>query len=181
MSPKPFVLLDRDGVINEDSDDFIKSPEEWQAIDGSLEAIALLTAHRFRVAVISNQSGLARGLFDLATLEQIHEKMHRMVNAAGGAIDAIYFCPHGADSDCPCRKPKPGMLLQCASDQHINLSETFFIGDSARDIQAALAANAKPLLVKTGKGEKTLADHTYPHLLIFDRLYDAAKFIVSGQ
>ncbi len=181
MSPKPFVLLDRDGVINQDSDDFIKSPEEWQAIDGSLEAIALLTAHHFRVAVISNQSGLARGLFDLATLEQIHEKMHRMVNAAGGMIEAIYFCPHGADSACQCRKPKPGMLLQCAIEHGIDLSETFFIGDSARDIQAALAANAKPLLVKTGKGEKTLADHSYPNLLIFDTLYDAAKFIVSGQ
>ena len=181
MSPKSFVLLDRDGVINQDSDDFIKSPEEWQAIEGSLEAIALLTAHHFRVVVISNQSGLARGLFDLATLEQIHEKMHRMVNAAGGAIEAIYFCPHGADSDCQCRKPKPGMLLQCAAEQGVELSETFFIGDSARDIHAALAANAKPILVKTGKGEKTLADHSYPNLLIFDTLYDAAKFIVSGQ
>lgn len=181
MTENRYVLLDRDGVINHDSDDFIKSPEEWQPIDGSLEAIALLNAHGYRIAVITNQSGLARGLFDDSVLEKIHQKMHRLVSDKGGNIDAVYFCPHGADSACNCRKPKPGLLELFAAEKHADLAHTYFIGDSWRDIQAALAAGALPMLVKTGKGQKTLTEHPNLNIPVFDTLYDAAKHIVSGQ
>lgn len=181
MQYNRFILLDRDGVINEDSDDFIKSPDEWQPIAGSLEAIALLNAHGYKIAVITNQSGLARGLFDAVMLEKIHAKMCRLVSAKGGKIDAIYYCPHGADSACHCRKPLPGLLEQCAADNRLMLTDTFFVGDSLRDLQAALAANARPILVKTGKGAKTLTDHPNLNIPVFDTLYDAAKYIVSGQ
>ncbi|MDD5275817.1 MAG: D-glycero-beta-D-manno-heptose 1,7-bisphosphate 7-phosphatase [Methylovulum sp.] len=176
-----YVLLDRDGVINEDSDDFIKSPEEWLPIAGSLEAIALLNAHGYKIAVITNQSGLARGLFDTAMLEKIHEKMCHLVSAKGGKIDAIYYCPHGADSACHCRKPQPGLLEQCADEHQLTLTDTFFIGDSLRDLQAGLAVNAKPILVKTGKGQKTLTRLPNLNIPVFDSLYDAASYIVSGQ
>lgn len=174
-----FVLLDRDGVINEDSDAFIKTPDEWHPIPRSLEAIALLNRHGYQVAVLTNQSGVARGLFDLAMLEKIHAKMQHLVADFGGQISAVYFCPHGADSLCNCRKPKPGMVLQCAEDFGINLPETVMIGDSYRDLEAASAAGAQPVLVKTGKGTKTLSEH--PNLLspVFDTLYDAAQFLVA--
>lgn len=174
-----FVLLDRDGVINEDSDDFIKSPDEWLPIPGSLEAIALFNRHGYQVAVITNQSGLARGLFDLATLDSIHAKMHRLVAEHGGNITAVYFCPHGADSTCDCRKPKPGLLLQCAAEHSLNLAETFMIGDSYRDLQAAIAAGAKPVLVKTGKGQQTLTEHPNLNIPVFDSLYDAASYLTG--
>ncbi|MGZ8226642.1 MAG: D-glycero-beta-D-manno-heptose 1,7-bisphosphate 7-phosphatase [Methylococcaceae bacterium] len=176
-----FVLLDRDGVINHDSDAFIKSPDEWLPIDGSLEAIALLNSQGYKVAVITNQSGLARGLFDEITLEKIHAKMRRMAAEKGGHIDAIYFCPHGADSQCNCRKPKPGLLQLFANDKQVDLTSTVFIGDSFRDIHAAIAAGAKPVLVKTGKGQKTLTDHPELTVPVFENLYDAAKHLVSGQ
>jgi len=176
-----YILLDRDGVINHDSDLFIKSPEEWQAIDGSLEAIALLNEHGFKVAVVSNQSGLARGLFDQAMLDKIHAKMLKMAELKGGKILAIYFCPHGPDDGCNCRKPKPGMLETFAGEHHINLQNVAFIGDSFVDIQAAQAAGAKPILVKTGKGRKTLADYPDLNIPIFENLYEAAKFITSKK
>ena len=179
MPENRYVLLDRDGVINHDSDDFIKSPEEWLPIEGSLEAIALLNEHGYKVVVITNQSGLARGLFDTAMLEKIHAKMQRMTAEKGGKIDAIYFCPHGPDDDCNCRKPKPGLLESFASDKNVNLSGMAVIGDSLRDIQSAQAVGASPILVKTGKGQQTL--HKNPHLNIpvFENLYDAAKHITS--
>jgi D-glycero-D-manno-heptose 1,7-bisphosphate phosphatase len=176
-----FVLLDRDGVINHDSDQFIKSPDEWRPIEGSLEAIALLNEHGYQVVVISNQSGLARGLFDLVALKQIHAKMLQRVEATGGKITAIYFCPHGPDDHCNCRKPRPGMLETAAYEQNFILPDTFFIGDSIVDVQAALAARAKPMLVKTGKGQKTLNNHPELTIPFFDNLYDAAKHITSGQ
>ncbi len=173
-----YVLLDRDGVINHDSDAFIKSPEEWQAIDGSLEAIALLNQHGYCVIVITNQSGLARGLFTLETLKAIHAKMHQQVAACGGHITAIYYCPHGADSECECRKPKSGLLRQFAQEYAVDLYQVPFIGDSLRDVQAAQAVGASPILVKTGKGQQTLLN--YPHLTIpvFETLYDASHFLI---
>lgn len=174
-----YVVLDRDGTINVDSDEFIKSPEEWLPLPGSLEAIALLNKHDYRVVVISNQSGVARGLFDMVTLEAIHAKMRQMVAAAGGNIEAIYFCPHGPDDHCSCRKPKPGLFEVFARDKQVDLKEVFAIGDSLRDIEASLAAGAKPVLVKTGKGEKTLLKHPELNLPVFHNLYDAAKHIVS--
>ncbi len=151
------VILDRDGVINEDSDNYIKSPEEWLPIPGSLAAIARLHRAGWRVIVATNQSGVARGLFNLDTLMRIHEKMYRAVSDAGGQIDAVFFCPHVPDDDCQCRKPRPGLLLDIASRLRIDLSGVPAIGDSLRDLQAARAAGATPLLVRTGKGASTLA------------------------
>ncbi|MGZ5051115.1 MAG: D-glycero-beta-D-manno-heptose 1,7-bisphosphate 7-phosphatase [Methylobacter sp.] len=179
MPENRYVLLDRDGVINHDSDDFIKSPEQWLPIDGSLEAIALLNRHGYKVVVVSNQSGVARGLFDLATLEQIHAKMLSMVEAKGGKIDAIYFCPHGPDDDCTCRKPKPGMLEAFAADTGASLSGVPVIGDSLRDLQSAQAVGASPILVKTGKGLKTLHNNPDLNIPVFENLYDAAKYLTT--
>lgn len=150
------AILDRDGVINRDSDDHIKSPDEWQPLPGSLEAIARLHRAGWRVVVATNQSGVARGLFDLDTLMRIHEKMHRAVKDAGGQIDAVFFCPHGPDEGCDCRKPKPGLYLDIARRLRKDLKGVPAIGDSLRDLQAARAAGARPLLVKTGKGPQTL-------------------------
>ena len=181
MSQNRYILLDRDGVINQESDDFIKSPEEWQPIDGSLEAIALLNEHGYKVAVITNQSGVARGLFDDAMLEKIHAKMRRMAAEKGGKIDAIYFCPHGPDDGCTCRKPKPGLLESFAAEKNVSLSGMTVIGDSLRDIQSAQAVGASPILVKTGKGQKTLTDNPDLNIPVFENLYDAAKHITSGQ
>jgi D-glycero-D-manno-heptose 1,7-bisphosphate phosphatase len=149
------VVLDRDGTINHDSDQYIKSPAEWQPIKGSAEAIARLTQAGWRVVVATNQSGIGRGLFDMATLNAIHDAMHRAVNQAGGRIDAIFFCPHKDDDNCECRKPKPGMLLEIATRLNVELAGVPVVGDSLRDLQAAAAVNAKPILVLTGKGRKT--------------------------
>ncbi|MGZ5029669.1 MAG: D-glycero-beta-D-manno-heptose 1,7-bisphosphate 7-phosphatase [Methylobacter sp.] len=179
MPENRYVLLDRDGVINHDSDEFIKSPDQWLPIEGSLEAIALFNEHGYKVVVITNQSGLARGLFDAATLEKIHAKMQRMAAEKGGKIDAIYFCPHGPDDDCNCRKPKPGLIEAFADDNKINLSGVAFIGDSLRDLQAAQAAGASPILVKTGKGRKTLTENPNLDIPVFENLYDAAKHLTS--
>lgn len=179
MPENRYVLLDRDGVINQDSDNFIKSPEEWLPLEGSLEAIALLNEHGYKVVVITNQSGVARGLFDTAMLEKIHTKMQRMVAEKGGKIDAIYFCPHGPDDDCNCRKPKTGLLEAFAADNHVSLSRMPIIGDSLRDLQSAQAVGANPILVKTGKGRKTLTENPNLNIPVFENLYDAAKQITS--
>lgn len=149
------VVLDRDGTINQDSDQYIKSPAEWKPIPGSLEAIARLTQADWRVVVATNQSGLSRGLFDMATLNAIHAEMHRAVNQAGGRIEAIFFCPHAADSNCECRKPKPGMLREIAARLNVEMAGVPVIGDALRDLEAAAAVGARPCLVLTGKGELT--------------------------
>jgi len=149
------IVLDRDGVINEDSDAFIKSPEEWHLLPGSAEAIARLTHARYQVVVATNQSGVARGYFDLGVLNRIHEKMQREVGVAGGRIDAIFFCPHGPDDGCECRKPKPGMFRDIEKRLQIKLSGVPAVGDSLRDLQAAQTVGARAMLVRTGKGLKT--------------------------
>jgi D-glycero-D-manno-heptose 1,7-bisphosphate phosphatase len=151
------IILDRDGVINEDSDDYIKSPEEWVPIHGSLEAIARLTRAGYRIAVATNQSGVARGLFDGDTLQRIHDKMHKAVAAAGGEIAAVFFCPHGPDDGCACRKPQPGLLRDIGAHFNVDLRGVPAVGDSLRDVQAAQAVGARPILVRTGKGEKTVS------------------------
>lgn len=156
------VVLDRDGTINHDSDQYIKSPAEWKPIKGSLEAIARLTQAGHRVVVATNQSGIARGLFDMTTLNAIHDAMHRAVQLAGGRIDAIFFCPHAGDAQCDCRKPKPGMLLEIGRRMNTPLAGVPMVGDSLRDLQAAAAAGARPVLVLTGKGKKTRADGGLP-------------------
>ena len=156
------VILDRDGTINYDSDQYIKSPTEWKPIPGSLEAIARLTQGDWRVVVATNQSGIERGLFDMATLNAIHAEMHRAVNQAGGRIDAIFFCPHAADSNCECRKPRPGLLREIGARFDIDLKGVPMIGDALRDVEAAAAVGAKPYLVLTGKGAKTRAEGGLP-------------------
>ena len=149
------IILDRDGVINYDSDQFIKRPEEWIPMPGSLEAIARLCQADYRVVVTTNQSGVGRGLFDMHTLNAIHDKMHKAVALAGGRIDAIFFCPHAAEADCPCRKPKTGMLEEIAARYDVNLQGVPAVGDSLRDLISAAKVAARPILVLTGKGSKT--------------------------
>jgi len=156
------VILDRDGVINHDSDQYIKSPEEWKPIPGSLEAIARLTQAGYQVVIATNQSGLGRGLFDMAALNAMHDKMHKAVNQLGGRIYAVFFCPHAQDARCSCRKPRPGMLLEIAERFAVDLAGVPAIGDSLRDLQAASAAGARPILVLTGKGEQTLRSSGLP-------------------
>jgi D-glycero-D-manno-heptose 1,7-bisphosphate phosphatase len=156
------IILDRDGTINHDSDAYIKSPEEWRPIEGSLEAIARLTQADYRIAVATNQSGIARGLFDTTTLIAIHNTMQRALGQVGGRIDAFFFCPHAADSACECRKPRPGMLIEIAKRFNVSLDDTYMVGDALRDLEAAAAAGAKPVLVLTGKGKKTQKEGGLP-------------------
>ncbi len=150
-----FVILDRDGVINQDSPDYIKSPAEWLPIPGSLEAIARLNHAGWRVLVASNQSGMARGLFTLDTLFAIHDKMQRLCAELGGRIDGIFYCPHGPDDNCECRKPAPGLYKDIARRLQLDLKTVPVIGDSLRDLEAAQAAGARPVLVQTGNGAET--------------------------
>jgi len=149
------IILDRDGVINLDSDAFIKSPDEWIPIDGSLEAIARLNQAGYRVVVSTNQSGITRGLFNMQTLNAIHQKMHNAAQAVGADIDAIFFCPHAAHDHCDCRKPKPGMLQAIAQRFNIHLKDVPIVGDSLRDLQAGFIMGCAPYLVLTGKGVQT--------------------------
>jgi len=153
LGHKGLIVLDRDGVINEDSAAYIKSAEEWRPLPGSIEAIAALHRAGYTVAVASNQSGLARGLFDRATLQQMHDKLESLVMAAGGAIDRIVVCPHGPDDGCDCRKPAPGLLEQLAAHYGTSMAGVPVVGDAIRDLEAARAVGARPILVRTGKGE----------------------------
>ena len=152
---RKLVVLDRDGVINRDSDAYIKSADEWQPLPGSIDAIARLCKAGFTVAVASNQSGLARGMFDYAALASMHRKLRRLVYDAGGRIDRIVICPHGPDDGCDCRKPKAGLLHQLARQYDQALTRVPFIGDSLRDLETAVAVGAEPILVRTGKGSST--------------------------
>jgi len=149
------IILDRDGVINRDSDDFIKSPDEWIALPGSLEAIARLNQGGYQVAVATNQSGVARGLFSIVTLNAIHQKLHASAQQIGAHIDAIFFCPHAASDNCDCRKPKPGMLRAIGQRFGVALKGVPVVGDSLRDLQSGYVLGCTPYLVLTGKGEKT--------------------------
>lgn len=153
------IILDRDGVINEDSDDYIKSPEEFVTLPGSLEAIARLKRAGWTVAVATNQSGIGRGFYDEATLHAMHEKLARLLAEHGAAVDHIAWCPHTPDDGCDCRKPKTGLYERIAQHFGVTLTGVPVIGDSFRDLQAALAVGARPILVRTGKGERTLAAH----------------------
>jgi D-glycero-D-manno-heptose 1,7-bisphosphate phosphatase len=156
------IILDRDGVINQDSDAFVKNPDEWIALPGSLQAIARLTQAGWKVVVATNQSGLARGLFDMDTLTAIHTKMRRELAAVGGSIDAVFLCPHGPDDNCSCRKPRPGMFEQIGRRYDIDLAGVPAVGDSLRDLQALSSVGCSPWLVQTGNGKKTLAKGGLP-------------------
>ena len=176
---KKFIILDRDGVINEDSDEYIKSPEEFIPIKGSLAAIAKLNQAGYVVVVATNQSGIARGYYNEATLQLMHEKLRRLVAAEGGSIDKIYFCPHGPDDNCDCRKPKPGMLRQILTEYNMDPANVVAIGDSLRDLQAAQAVGVKSILVRTGKGKKTESqlpsEASLINTPIFNNLADAVN------
>jgi len=155
------VILDRDGVINHDSANYIKSPEEWSALPGSLEAISLLNKAGIKVVIATNQSGVFRKLFSEETLGKIHQKMKDQLAEIGGHIDAIYYCPHSPENICACRKPEPGMLLKALKDFDMAASDTCFAGDSIKDIQAAQTVGCKAVLVETGNGKKTMTDHSH--------------------
>ncbi|MEW5838897.1 MAG: D-glycero-beta-D-manno-heptose 1,7-bisphosphate 7-phosphatase [Pseudomonadota bacterium] len=159
---RKLIILDRDGVINHDSDDFIKSVDEWIPLPGSLEAMARLTQAGWIVTVASNQSGLARGLFSEATLHAMHQKMHDLLAALGGRVDYLSYCPHGPDEPSACRKPMPGMYEEIAAHFGCSLQNVPVVGDSLRDLQAAVAVGARPMLVRSGKGERTLAAGALP-------------------
>ena len=175
------AILDRDGVINYDSEHYIKSPLEWRPIPGSIEAIARLNQNGYRIAVATNQSGIGRGLFDMATLNAINDKMMEMVFRQGGRIDALFFCPHTAIEGCGCRKPRTGMLEEIASRFHVELKGVPFVGDSLKDLQAAEAVAAQPILVLTGKGPRTREDGNMPRkTLVFDNLAEAARHLVAA-
>jgi len=175
------VILDRDGVINQDSANFIKSPNEWKAIPGSLDAMALLNQSGFRIAVATNQSGVSRGLFDMAILNNIHDKMQRELAQLGGRIDAIFYCPHAADDHCNCRKPKTGMIEEIAKRFSVELDNVPAVGDALRDLQAYAKAGCQPILVRTGKGELTLAESNQPDKSLPDNTWVCADLSEAVQ
>jgi D-glycero-D-manno-heptose 1,7-bisphosphate phosphatase len=179
---QPLVILDRDGVINEDSDEYIRSVNEWTPIPGSIEAIARLTQAGFMVAVVTNQSGLARGYFTEIDLANMHNYMEHLVENAGGQINAVVYCPHLPTDNCACRKPRTGMLEQLQQELSVPLAGCFFIGDTAKDIDTARAMLCRPVLVRTGKGgitEKQLSPEQLDQVIIVDDLHSAVEYILS--
>lgn len=175
------VVLDRDGVINRDSDDFIKTPQEWVPLPGSLDAIAALYGAGWTVVVASNQSGLGRGLFDAAALDAIHAKMGDCIRAAGGEFGGIFICPHRPDVNCDCRKPKPGLLRQIETAYGRRLVDQPVIGDSMRDLEAARSVGAQAILVRTGNGMQTERSLDAGHdILVFDHLAGAARHLIDA-
>ncbi len=177
------VILDRDGVINRDSKTFVKSADEWIPLPGSIEAIADLNKAGFTVAVASNQSGLARGLFDRRALYSMHRKLRRLVGAAGGTVDRIVVCPHGPDDGCHCRKPAPGLIERLLRRYGVAANTVTVVGDSLRDLEAALAAGTSPVLVRTGNGRKTEKQLTgdLAGVPVFDDLAAAAVAIIEAR
>lgn len=189
------IILDRDGVINQELPDFVKSAEECVPIDGSIDAIARLHQAGFTVVIATNQSGLARGKFDLDDLEAMHEKLTQLVEAAGGEIGAIFYCPHAPEDNCKCRKPKAGLIDAIEAEFNISAEGVPFIGDTMRDLQAGVIKGCKPILVKTGNGLTTLAalqdsaataDTELPHVSlsdvrVFEHLAAAAEYLINSE
>jgi D-glycero-D-manno-heptose 1,7-bisphosphate phosphatase len=177
------IVLDRDGVINHDSDDYIKSAKEFIPIKGSIPAIARLFEAGFRVVIATNQSGLARGYFDEDQLSEIHHLMCSMVEEAGGAIDGIFYCPHHPNEGCSCRKPGTGLLVQIQNEFACKLQGCYFVGDSLKDIQAARAFDCNPILVRTGKGfitEQALRESNDRPVPTYDNLASAVSTILGS-
>lgn len=175
------IILDRDGVINQESDEFIKSPEEWEPIPNSLAAIARLNQAGYRVVVATNQSGVGRQLLDAETLLRVHDKMHNQLAEAGGSVDAVFFCPHRPEDNCDCRKPKPGLLMDIAARLRVPLAGVPAVGDSMQDLEAAEAAGARPVLVRTGNGRQTEAGPAkLSHIPVYDDLAAAVEALLSG-
>ena len=174
------LILDRDGVINYDSDAYIKSVEEWIPLPGSIEAIAQLSKAGWTVAIATNQSGIARGYYDIATLDAMHARLRTLVAEQGGEVGLVVYCPHGPDEGCDCRKPKPGMLKIISEHYKVPLAGIWFVGDSLGDLEAAKAVDSQPDLVKTGKGEKTQAKNLPVGTLIFDDLAAVAAELINN-
>lgn len=184
MDPQPFIILDRDGVINKDSDDYIRSPEEWIPIPGSIQAIADLSTAGYRIVVVTNQSGIGRDLFDEFTLALMHEKLHQLVEDRGGSIAGIFLCPHTPEEACGCRKPATGMLDQIEAEFGVPVSGCWFIGDSTKDLDCGLARGCRPALVLTGKGRATreaLDDSRLETICVFPDLRAAADHILDRE
>lgn len=177
------LILDRDGVINEDSDDYIKSAEEWIPISGSLEAIARFNRAGYTVVVATNQSGIARGYFDVETLHAMHVKMEKLLDQLGGHVDGVFFCPHSPRDQCECRKPNTGLLKEIARRYQYDLHEAIMVGDSLKDIQAAKATGARAILVRSGKGENTIEsnDPTLDNVPIYDNLAALADDLLTEK
>ncbi|HDP89375.1 MAG TPA: D-glycero-beta-D-manno-heptose 1,7-bisphosphate 7-phosphatase [Thioalkalivibrio sp.] len=174
------VILGRDGVINRDAETAIRSPEAWVPLPGSLEAIARLNQAGYTVMVATNQSGIARGLFDIDTLHAMHEKMARLLAQLGGRVDGVVFCPHGPDDGCDCRKPRPGLYREIAERLRVSLKGVPVIGDELRDLKAAAEVDARPILVRTGQGERTLAAGGLPEgTAVHDDLAAAADALLT--
>lgn len=181
--PPKLVILDRDGVINQDSDAYIKSLEEWIAYPQAIEAIAYLTQHGWTVAIATNQSGIARGYFDTATLDAMHEELRHQVSSAGGEIAHIAYCPHGPDDGCDCRKPLPGLLQQVQQALGLSTLEgSWMVGDSLRDLQAGQAAGCHAALVRTGKGVRTeQKGQGLENVRIFDDLASFSRWLIPDD
>lgn len=179
--PAPLVMIDRDGVVNEDSADYIKSPVEWQPIPGSLEAIASLTRAGYRVVVLTNQSGVGRGLFDEETLAAIHRLMLNAVREAGGEIVGVYYCPHRPDANCECRKPRPGLFRRVERDLGVSARGAPYIGDKISDVDAAEAVGARPILVRTGQGRRDEVRARARGVPVFDDLASASAALLAGS
>jgi D-glycero-D-manno-heptose 1,7-bisphosphate phosphatase len=173
------VMIDRDGVINEDSGEFIKSVAEWRPIAGSLEAIASLHRAGWTVTVVTNQSGVGRGLYDEATLAKIHEHMRERVRAAGGELAGVYYCPHLPDAGCECRKPKPGMFRALERELGVSVVGAPYIGDRMSDVEAAEVVGARPMLVRTGTGASTVALLGARRVPVFDDLAAASRSLLA--
>ena len=179
------IILDRDGTINEDSAEFIKTPEEWTPLPGALEAIARLNHAGWHVVIASNQSGLGRGLFEVSTLNAMHAKMHKLLAEVGGRVDAVFYCPHAPDEGCRCRKPQPGLFEQIGERYGIALRDIPSLGDTERDVMAAVAAGCDPHLVLTGKGaiygERPLPDSWPKTIRVHADLAAFAEFVLSRE
>ena len=174
------VVLDRDGTLNLDDKAIIAGPDDWVPVAGALEAVARLNQAGCRVVIATNQSGLGRGLFDADTMNRVHAKMNKLLAAVGARVDAVFFCPHSRDDACDCRKPKPGMFKRIADTFNVDLKCVPAIGDSLRDLQACAALGCQPMLVLTGKGEKTKAEGNLPeNTLEFANLAAAIEHLLG--
>lgn len=179
------VILDRDGVINEDSDEYVKSADEWIPIPGSIEAIAELSKAGYIIAVATNQSGIGRGLFDLDDLEAMHQKLLSLVEEQGGEIDGIFYCPHTPEDQCDCRKPRPGLMVAIESEFNMPVDGCYIVGDSQRDLEAGFVKGCQPVLVKTGKGQKTLVSlpeknpALFASTAVFDDLRSFVQYLLA--
>lgn len=177
------IVLDRDGVINFDSDNYIKTVDEWRPIPGAIEAMATLSQAGHTLFVATNQSGIGRGYYDIDTLHAMHKKMLALLAEEGGDVAGIYYCPHHPDKGCHCRKPLPGMLDDIIEQHKVSLQPSFFVGDSLRDLEAGLVRGCQPILVKTGKGQKTInagLPKELSHTLVFSDLADFANHLLTN-